>query len=587
MNDSIYRMSLDIHEHGSQAVLKVKKTDTGRKLCISLREGGTSYIIADDCFAVFKATKPDGSVLYNNCTIENNEIIYAFTEQTCTSVGTCRCEIALYGLDDKLITSPRFTLLVDGTIYPDGIVESTDEFSALTAQISASIGAAISATNASLNATNASVRANEAATTANEAAGNANTATSEANIATEEAKVATQNASTATTRANTEAERASDAATAANNAAEYANESTTNLVRIVKNAMAVGEVEGVSVSLDDAVELGFVGCRIFGKTTQAGTPTPESPVDIVSVGDSGSIKVNVTGENDSQSMTIATPNGLPGIPVTTGGNYTDGNGQQWICDEIDFARGVYIQRINTVGFENAIGVRETRSASNDTYRFTFPIGTNPTFLPSTQGLGMCNALTYSFAPVGINDVDNAIHAYMSGGIYARCDAYETVSDFLAWAKSVDLKVQYILATPIERPLSEEEIAAYNALHTYRDNTTVSNDAGAWMNLEYVMDAKKYIDSLVKVPQARLSSVTLSASKWAGSNSLYSQVVSIAGITEYSKVDLLPSVEQLAIFFNKNVAFVTENEDGVVTVYAIGDKPTLDYTMQVQITEVEA
>ena len=57
--------------------------------------------------------------------------------------------------------------------------------------------------------------------------------------------------------------------------------------------------------------------------------------------------------------------------------------------------------------------------------------------------------------------------------------------------------------------------------------------------------------------------------------------------KYSKVDLLPSVEQLAIFHNKDVAFVTENEDGVVTVYAIGDKPTSDYTMQVSITEVVA
>jgi hypothetical protein len=45
------------------------------------------------------------------------------------------------------------------------------------------------------------------------------------------------------------------------------------------------------------------------------------------------------------------------------------------------------------------------------------------------------------------------------------------------------------------------------------------------------------------------------------------------------------VEQLAIFHNKDVAFVTENEDGVVTVYAIGDKPTQDYTIQVSITEV--
>ena len=86
-------------------------------------------------------------------------------------------------------------------------------------------------------------------------------------------------------------------------------------------------------------------------------------------------------------------------------------------------------------------------------------------------------------------------------------------------------------------------------------------------------------------QARIASVTILASNWTGENSLYSQVVTIDGITERSKVDLLPSVEQLAIFHNKDVAFVTENEDGVVTVYAIGDKPLLDYTMQVQITEV--
>lgn len=85
--------------------------------------------------------------------------------------------------------------------------------------------------------------------------------------------------------------------------------------------------------------------------------------------------------------------------------------------------------------------------------------------------------------------------------------------------------------------------------------------------------------------ARLSSVTLLASKWTGSDSLYSQVVTINGITPYSKVDLLPSVEQLAIFHNKDVAFVTENEDGVITVFAIGDKPTQDYTMQASITEV--
>ena len=92
-----------------------------------------------------------------------------------------------------------------------------------------------------------------------------------------------------------------------------------------------------------------------------------------------------------------------------------------------------------------------------------------------------------------------------------------------------------------------------------------------------------IDRLV---QTRLSSVTLEASAWETEESiLHSQVLTIDGITEYSKVDLLPSVDQLAIFHSKDVTFVTENEDGVVTVYAIGDKPTRDYTMQISITEV--
>jgi hypothetical protein len=141
-------------------------------------------------------------------------------------------------------------------------------------------------------------------------------------------------------------------------------------------------------------------------------------------------------------------------------------------------------------------------------------------------------------------------------------------------------------TPIETPLSEEEIAAYAALYTYRDHTTVTNDASAHMELEYVMDAKKYIDSLLSASVVRLSYVTIKASDWlTEAESLHSQVVTMDGITPYSKVDLLPSAEQLAIFHNKDVAFVTENEDGVVTIYAIGDKPMNDYTMQVQITEV--
>lgn len=85
--------------------------------------------------------------------------------------------------------------------------------------------------------------------------------------------------------------------------------------------------------------------------------------------------------------------------------------------------------------------------------------------------------------------------------------------------------------------------------------------------------------------ARIGEVVLLASAWTGSDGLYSQVVSIDGVTNRSQVDLTPSVEQLVVFHDKDLTFVTENDNGVVTVYAIGQKPTNDYTIQVTITEV--
>ena len=88
----------------------------------------------------------------------------------------------------------------------------------------------------------------------------------------------------------------------------------------------------------------------------------------------------------------------------------------------------------------------------------------------------------------------------------------------------------------------------------------------------------------KVP--RVSEITLLANGWVyEEDNLYSQVVEIEGVTEYSQVDLKPSAEQLGVFHNKDIGFVTENDNGIVTVYLIGKKLDNNYTMQVSITEV--
>lgn len=84
------------------------------------------------------------------------------------------------------------------------------------------------------------------------------------------------------------------------------------------------------------------------------------------------------------------------------------------------------------------------------------------------------------------------------------------------------------------------------------------------------------------------SVTLYADKWIqATDDRWYQVVTVTNgtITSRSKIDLQPSSEQLAIFHEKDLAFVTENEDGVVSVYCVGQVPENDYTIQATITEV--
>lgn len=133
MNDSITRISLDVHDAGSSVSIHAKRGDTGRVIIVSLVDGGVPYVITKDCTAVFTGKKPDGNVLYNDCTISQNTIIYAFTDNTVAAAGRINCEIKLYGSDGKLITSPKFTINVQDTVYNEGDeIESTDEFNALT-----------------------------------------------------------------------------------------------------------------------------------------------------------------------------------------------------------------------------------------------------------------------------------------------------------------------------------------------------------------------------------------------------------------------------------------------------------------------
>lgn len=135
MKRSIYRISLDIHEPASQLSFSVNRGDTTRRLKINLTENGKPYEIAENAYAIFTTVKSDGNPICNDCTIKNNTIIYDITEQTTAIAGVLDCSIVLYSTSGDQLTSPRFTVIVYETVHQDISLTSTDEYTALSKQL--------------------------------------------------------------------------------------------------------------------------------------------------------------------------------------------------------------------------------------------------------------------------------------------------------------------------------------------------------------------------------------------------------------------------------------------------------------------
>ena len=341
---------------------------------------------------------------------------------------------------------------------------------------------------------------------------------------------------------------------------------------------------GSVITANDATEgRPFRGLRVFGKSTQDGTPSVENPVPIVNAGEGGSITVEVTGRNllkpnshntyyefplkantvmtlmtngkpsqggnikfsatdgsnvwfsidagqtrvcrsignkdvkgfydqlkvgggleymfavgdiktytpyvEPQSLTLATPNGLPGIPVTKDGNYTDADGQQWVCDEIDLERGKYVQR-----------VKEVNPADYDDWILddsTEPIRFKVNRIPDTiNERKRFEVLSNRFVFNSENKVGVSF-AYADEIYFYLPSTVTTVEQAKQWFVDNPTTLMYMLGTPIEINLTPEEIAAYKALRTYGPTTVITNDAGAGMEATYVADTKAYIDKKFK------------------------------------------------------------------------------------------
>lgn len=182
----------------------------------------------------------------------------------------------------------------------------------------------------------------------------------------------------------------------------------------------------------------------------------------------------------AQTLIIPTPNGLPGIPVSSGGNYTDADGQQWVCDEVDFKKGVYVQRVATetpkAKWKN---FEETADVPNR-YRISGAL-VNRYRDGSTKCL-ISHGIYTNFGIAPGWALNSTTFYYHPKEDVTKEEAKEQILGFINSANPLTFLGQ--LETPIEKPLTTEQLATYKALRTYSPTTTVANDAEAGMSVGY-------------------------------------------------------------------------------------------------------
>lgn len=194
-----------------------------------------------------------------------------------------------------------------------------------------------------------------------------------------------------------------------------------------------------------------------------------------------------------QSLSIPTPDNLRGVPVESGGNYTDATGKQWVSDVIDLKAGKltqYIEKITLNGTEDfALQSINTHGIANFTFK-----------LPKAAENKI--AISNYFKKQDTVIADTTTEGFMiSSGytLYIRVkqEMADTVEKLKEWLKTHNVTVIYGLAKPIEKDIQQETLTAYKKLHSNYPSTIVQNDVDAGMELSYVADTKNYTDNKIK------------------------------------------------------------------------------------------
>ena len=193
----------------------------------------------------------------------------------------------------------------------------------------------------------------------------------------------------------------------------------------------------------------------------------------------------------NQSLILSTPNGLPGIKVDSGGNYTDTTGQQWVTDEIDLERGKYIQRVKKLKPLKQIVFNKRDENGRCS---VFDIGIFREIFKRGDIPAISSIAKWS---TWGNKEDNTF-ALATEGIYYK-DSAKTLEEVNALFEKIgtNFEVCGVLETSVEHDLALETISSFKSLHTNYPTTSVSNNGDAEMELTYIADTKSYIDQKIE------------------------------------------------------------------------------------------
>lgn len=259
-----------------------------------------------------------------------------------------------------------------------------------------------------------------------------------------------------------------------------------------KNDMLLDTGKGIAFTFTNETELFNIAVAVRGNATVNNvTFYPMIRIDSITDG--------TYEPYTKQSLSVSTLNGLPAIKVADASlaTYTDAEGVMWVADEIDFARGKYVQRIGII--DNFSSLNSKGLIQHTGYKraiFELPLAMKVGFVPSNSTHFIKNLDTnVSNLDIGLDYFSIRYHVNWENVrlLIGVVDELANITDCVAYLNELKVKFQYILAEPIETDLTAEQLEAYRLLHSNYPTTTILNDENAHVEATLVADTKNHIE----------------------------------------------------------------------------------------------